>query len=80
LCDDDLALRSTILPRGAGIGSRAHAVGVRLRQVLLARQHLQVPQPEEHDREQRERDGAEIATRSASCGVIGGGGRRRVPS
>jgi hypothetical protein len=37
----------------------AHAVVARLLQVLVARQHLEVPQAEEDDREQHERDPAE---------------------
>ena len=37
----------------------AHAVVVGLREVLVARQHLQVPEAQEHDREQRERDPSE---------------------
>ncbi len=37
----------------------AHAVVARLAQVLVAREHLQVPEAEEHDAEQREREHAE---------------------
>ncbi len=37
----------------------AHAVARSLCEVLVAREHLQEPQAEEHDREQRERDAAE---------------------
>ena len=37
----------------------AHAVVVRLRQVMVAGQDLEVPEPEEDDREQRQRDAAE---------------------
>ena len=37
----------------------ADAVVARLRDVVLARQHLQEPQAEEHDREQHEREAAE---------------------
>jgi hypothetical protein len=38
---------------------RAHAVVARLGQVLVAREHLQVPQAEEDDGEEHERDPAE---------------------
>ena len=38
---------------------RAHAVVVRLREVLVAGEHLQRPQPQEQHREERERDEAE---------------------
>ena len=37
----------------------AHAVVARLAQVLVAGEHLQVPEAEEHDAEQREREHAE---------------------
>ncbi len=48
---------------------RAHPVVVRRGEVLVAGQHLQRPEPEEEHREDGERDEAEHATRSASCGV-----------
>jgi hypothetical protein len=59
VADDDLAVAVDDPPARRRDRQRAHAVGVRLGQVLLARQHLQVPQAEEDDREQRERDRAE---------------------
>jgi hypothetical protein len=37
----------------------AHPVLARLADVVLAREHLQEPQPEEHDREQHEREAAQ---------------------
>ena len=60
-------------PRGAWTRQLAHAVVARLAQVLVAREHLQVPEAEEDDRRTaRRRCTPRTATRSASCGVIGG--------
>ena len=46
-------------PRGASIALRADAVAARGHPRHVPGQHLQVPEPEEHDREQHERDPAE---------------------
>ena len=54
--DDDVAVRSSTGPRGASMRSVAHAVVVRDRQVLVAREHLQRPEPQEEDGEHRERE------------------------
>ena len=51
--------RSRIAPRGAGDRDLAHAVVERLAPVLVAGQHLQVPEAQEDDREQREGEAAE---------------------
>ena len=47
-----------LAPRGRD-RQRPHPVDARLRQVLIAGQHLEEPQAEEDDREHRERDAAD---------------------
>ena len=59
LCTMTLPLRSTILPRGAWMRSSRTRFTFACGEELVARQHLQVPEAEEDDREQRERDAAE---------------------
>ena len=56
--DQDVAARiEDVAPRGRD-RDVADAVDGRLRQILVARQHLQEPEPEEDDREQRQREAA----------------------
>ena len=57
--DDDVAVAVDDLAARRLDAQLAHAVDGRLREELVARQHLQVPEAEEDDREQRERDAAE---------------------
>ncbi len=57
--DDRPAVAIDDVPARSLDAQVAHAVDRRLREELVARQHLQVPEAEEHDREQRERDAAE---------------------
>ena len=57
--DDRRAVAVDDRPARRGDGDRPHAVVERLLAVLVAGQHLQVPQAQEDDREERERDAAE---------------------
>ena len=57
--DQRVAVAIDDLPARRGQLDRAHAVVVRLREIVVSGQHLQVPEAEEDDREHDERDAAE---------------------